>query len=84
MKTKIALYFTSKFGLQIKEFENFLNNNNIEFKKRSGNSFFTNSEIINYDLVVVNRTKKMILDYIKNNRLSHIEKTGEHLIKVED
>lgn len=87
MKTQkqfVALYFTSKFGLQIKEFKDFLNNNNIEFQKRSGNSFISNSEITNYFLVVDNRTKKMILDYIKFNRLVHIEKTGEHFIQVED
>ena len=82
--SKIALYFTSKYGLQTKEFEDFLNENNIEFKKKSGNIFIPNSEITNYELVVDNITKKKILVFIKNNRLDHIEKTGEHLIQVED
>ena len=82
--SKNALYFTSKYGLQTKEFEDFLNKNNIEFMKKSGNIFTPNSELTNYELVVDNRTKKMILDFIKNNRLGHIEKTGDHLIQVED
>jgi len=80
---KIALYFTSNFGLQTKEFEDFLNKNNVEFERKSGNIFIPNSDIKNYELVVGGREKKMILNFLKNNRLDHIKKTGEHLIQTE-
>lgn len=81
MSLQNNLYFTSKYGLQTKEFEDFLNKNNIGFKKSDKNIF--NIPTINYDLVVDNKTKRIILDFIKNNRLSHITKTGDHFIQVE-
>ena len=85
MKTKeIALHFTSKYGLQTQEFDQFLNSNNITFKKRVGNIFIPSSKEADYTMYVDNRTKKAIFKFLSVNRLAHIEKTGEYTLDVVD
>ncbi len=80
--TKTALYFSSQYGIQTLEFEGFLNENNVSFKRRGGNIFIHNSETVNYELVVTGRIKRLVFDFLKENRFSHIQKTGEHFIEV--
>ena len=80
--TKTALYFSSQYGIQTFEFEGFLNENNVSFKRREGNIFIHNSETVNYELVVTCRIKRLVFDFLKENRFSHIQKTGEHFIEV--
>jgi len=85
MKTKkIALHFTSKYGLQTQEFDQFLSSNNITFEKCVGSIFIPSSKEADYTMYVDNRTKKAIFKFLSVNRLAHIEKTGEYTLDVVD